>query len=307
MKMIAKLLTLALAAVLCVSTAGMSASGKVEQKETGEANGFVNSDLSLKKISSHSWESSEVTSIAINYDNHIDNIVIEGSSDNSVKFDEYNSVDNKVYAANAELENGTLTLTQSSKEPSSGHDSEARLYIPQNFSGTISVANKGNIKVFNLNGASAIDVTNETGIVSFMSVTAQMIKVSAPDSVSGILTMRDVDASIDISVIGRITINGNSVVGGTINGDDGTWCSTIVMNILSLKEDLHIQNKYGQTVVGFASDASFNIDVTGLNISNAYPGDHFQSTRTTLTGSSGVEPVYTLTSDTGAFTLSAVN
>ena len=305
---IAKVLVGVYAALVACSVPIINAKAQTVHKNEDSVNDIAvdrSIDLSLKLISSHSWKGSDIKSITFNYDNHIDNIIIKGSGNDSIKFDEYNSVDDTLYAANIIVEDGHLIITQSADKPKGGHDLEARLFIPEDYSGPIKIVNKGNLKVSDLSGTAAFDVRNDAGVVSFFSVCAKGIKINSPDSISGILIMRDVKSFVDISVIGRITINGNSCSNGTIKGSDGTYCSTITANFTDLNGDLVIQNQYGPTVIGFASDAAFKIDVEALNISSTYPGDNFQITRTTLKGSNGVKPEYNLTCKAGTFTLNA--
>lgn len=258
----------------------------------------------LKLISSRSFKASNIKRIVLDYNSNPDNIIIQASTDNNIKLKEYNSVKNKVYAANSILKNGILTISQSASVPSGGYDSEAKIFIPADYSGKVIVKSKGNIKISGTNGTATYNITNDTGVVSFFSLTAKKIKVNAPNS--SIVTMRDVKAFVDLSVIGYITINGDTVIGGKINGTKGTLSSTITVNIAALNGNLNIQNKYGTVFVGFPALAAFKIDVTAQSVSNTYPG-YFQSSYDFIKGKSGKNPKYTLTSKAGSFILSEIS
>lgn len=181
MKMITKLLTLALATILCVPTAGVTTSGEIERQKDTKTNGFFEdwgddwSDTfpltlepyNVKTVNTKQWTVSGITSIEAIYGS--DRISLFPSPTQEIILKEYMSEDKASYYAKTSISGSALKIQTGARPVSSpnGFVSYVELYIPVGFNGTA-------------------DARAENGIISICGISASKVTVQLENGQIGI-------------------------------------------------------------------------------------------------------------------------
>lgn len=249
MKMITKILTLALAAVLCVSTAGVTASGEMErQKETKTwGDDFFGDDRSdtfpltpepynVKTVNTRQWTVSGITSIEAIYGS--DRISLFPSQTQEIILKEYMSEDNASYYAKTSISGSALKIQTGARPVSSpnGFVSYVELYIPAGFNGTV-------------------DARAENGMISICGISASKVTAQLENGQIGVSNF---SGALDC----KVQNGGVQVSESDVKGAFRTENGHIDLSLRKILGDITADAENGAIIAALPKADSFNIEAS---------------------------------------------
>ena len=260
--MITKLMTLALAALLCVSTAGVTASGEMESQrvyqKVNDHFGDWNDDFhggswddrgddgwdddwgdwappdpaSVKLINSKQWAVSGISTIEATYGT--DCITVSPSPTQEILLKEYLSEDSPTYDAKTSVSNSTLKIEAGARPQSThtGYISRIELFIPSGFNGVLKL-------------------TTKTGVISISGISVSTIRT---DSQNGSVNISDCSATLECETsTGIISLNKVSAPTVTANSKNGS------ISVLGYSGTLNCETSTGIISIGKITDSTVTI------------------------------------------------
>ncbi len=226
-------------------------------------------------VNTLTFNTGDFESLRLDYD--ADDIQVLESDNDKVILKEYMNEDKKRYYARSSTKNGELLITEGDRPRRSGFESYIELYIPQDYSGSLSLhSTSGTINsdiALNLSGDFSADTTS--GVVKVSNTKVSKIKAA---STNGSLSFNNIDADgVNIQTTNATTsinqINGTisyKSKGGKLTASElsgsGSFNASgegsIDISFVDVRGDIFAYSKNGSLTVALPNELAFKFSAT---------------------------------------------